>query len=210
MKDRVASQPGRVLITPEDGSAPFYATMTMADEPTQEGDAPIKKNLLTDETAALLGLDSNATVNQFLAVLFNYCNFTELANVNITGNQTSFVIDLGKDLTRYSVVEILYVVKSNENAFKFRTFLGSTQDLLLDLIDAQIDARIGATARTSLLIKKIDSEQFVAVPQVGTSFVSNLTGEVFSVGDYDTTKINISCSGTPTFNDGSKIIVLAR
>ena len=39
MNDRIPAEgkAGRVLITPEDGSAPFYATVTMADEPLQEG-----------------------------------------------------------------------------------------------------------------------------------------------------------------------------
>ena len=35
--DRQSKYPGRVLITPEDGSAPFYATMLRADEPTVAG-----------------------------------------------------------------------------------------------------------------------------------------------------------------------------
>lgn len=39
MKDRIPAdgKAGRMLITPEDGSAPFYATVTMADEPLEEG-----------------------------------------------------------------------------------------------------------------------------------------------------------------------------
>jgi len=34
MKDRVSKYPGRVLMTPEYGSAPSYVTMQRADEPT--------------------------------------------------------------------------------------------------------------------------------------------------------------------------------
>lgn len=39
MNDRIPAEgkAGRVLITPENGSTPFYATVTMADEPLQEG-----------------------------------------------------------------------------------------------------------------------------------------------------------------------------
>ena len=60
MKDRISQNPGRVLITPEDGSAPFYATMTRADNPTQEGDPISKETLLKDATAALVGLGADA------------------------------------------------------------------------------------------------------------------------------------------------------
>lgn len=50
--DRVPTKPGRVLITPEDGSAPFYAVMSRADEPEQEG-TPINKKLLDNMTKAV-------------------------------------------------------------------------------------------------------------------------------------------------------------
>ena len=60
MKDRVPGSPGRVLITPEGGGAAFYATMARADNPIQEGDPLNKATLLTDETAALLGLGASA------------------------------------------------------------------------------------------------------------------------------------------------------
>lgn len=60
MKNRVPANPGRVLITPEDGSAAFYAILTRADNPTEEGDPLSKETLLTDATAALYGLDATA------------------------------------------------------------------------------------------------------------------------------------------------------
>lgn len=51
MLDRVPTKPGRMLITPENGGAPYYATVTRADEPVQEG-TPLNKNtLLSDATA---------------------------------------------------------------------------------------------------------------------------------------------------------------
>lgn len=67
MRDRIPSEgkAGRMLITPEDGSAPFYATVTMADEPLEEGTLLSKKTLLTDETEiALFGSAADRTVNQ--------------------------------------------------------------------------------------------------------------------------------------------------
>lgn len=55
MTDRQPKYPRRILITPEDGSAQFYATWERADEPTDVG-TPINKNtLLKDATALLLG-----------------------------------------------------------------------------------------------------------------------------------------------------------
>ena len=54
MQDRVPTpgQEGRVLITPESGS-PFYATVEMADNPTQPGTPWNKASALQDDTAAL-------------------------------------------------------------------------------------------------------------------------------------------------------------
>lgn len=69
MKDRVSLYPGRVLITPEDGSPAFYATMTRADEPTQAGDPLNKATLLSDAVAALMGLGQEATPNDMFAAL---------------------------------------------------------------------------------------------------------------------------------------------
>lgn len=55
--DRQSKYPGRVLITPEDGSPAFYATITRADEPTVAG-TPLSAGALNelvnkDELAAL-------------------------------------------------------------------------------------------------------------------------------------------------------------
>ena len=65
MLDRIPNpgQEGRVLITPENGE-PFYAKIEMADNPIQNGMPLNKANLLTDETAMLLGLiHGDPTVN---------------------------------------------------------------------------------------------------------------------------------------------------
>lgn len=74
MEDRVPTpgQEGRVLITPENGSAPFYATVAMADNPTQAGTPYNKEAVLQDDTAALFNLDNTAApddVFQALATL---------------------------------------------------------------------------------------------------------------------------------------------
>lgn len=67
MQDRVPEKPGRVLVTPEDGSTAYYATLTRADKPTQEGDPLNKSTFLQDDTAALFGKDSTAVPNDIFA-----------------------------------------------------------------------------------------------------------------------------------------------
>lgn len=68
MKDRVPKYPGRVYVTPENGGAPYYATVERADEPVVEGTALNKANLLSDTTATMLGFtaDEDPTVNDAL------------------------------------------------------------------------------------------------------------------------------------------------
>lgn len=44
--DRVPDKPGRMLITPEDGSPPYYAVVTLADEPVVPGTVVNKQNVL--------------------------------------------------------------------------------------------------------------------------------------------------------------------
>lgn len=67
MEDRTPTpgQEGRVLITPENGSAPFYAKVTMADNPTNPGTPLTKKTLLQDSTEIeIFGNASNRTVDE--------------------------------------------------------------------------------------------------------------------------------------------------
>lgn len=71
MKDRVPGKAGRVLITPEDGSPAFYATMTRADEPTQAGDPLNKATLLADAVAKMYGLGTEVVPSD----VFGYLGF---------------------------------------------------------------------------------------------------------------------------------------
>lgn len=63
---------GRVLITPLNGSAPYYATVAMADEPLEKGTALNKANLLKDATAAMYGKGASAVPNDIFAYLGKY------------------------------------------------------------------------------------------------------------------------------------------
>lgn len=77
MYDRIPTpgREGRVLITPEDGSPSFYATIAMADNPLQEGTPLSKATVLADYTASAYGLDKDAVPNDLffrLAGLVQY------------------------------------------------------------------------------------------------------------------------------------------
>lgn len=85
MNDRVPTNPGRVLITPENGAAAYYATMTRADNPTQEGTPLNKATLLKDATAALYGLDSEAVPDDVLAFLGKYNQYWWRRRINTVG-----------------------------------------------------------------------------------------------------------------------------
>lgn len=65
MEDRVSLYPGRVKLIPVSGQTDVY-DMVRADEPTQDGTALNKANLLTDVTAALFGLGTDAVPNDVL------------------------------------------------------------------------------------------------------------------------------------------------
>lgn len=58
MRDRqpTPGKEGRVLITPEDGSPPFYATLEMADDPLDVGTPLCKLTLLSDEACDFLDI----------------------------------------------------------------------------------------------------------------------------------------------------------
>ena len=68
MQDRVSLYPGRVKLEPVAGQANLY-DLTRADQPTQEGTPLNKASLLSDATAALLGLGTDAVPDEaFLAL----------------------------------------------------------------------------------------------------------------------------------------------
>ena len=71
MKDRIPTKPGRVRLTPSaDGEDLFV--LERADEPSQEGTPLNKASLLSDATAALMGLEqADPTVDDALASVGN-------------------------------------------------------------------------------------------------------------------------------------------
>lgn len=89
MRDRQSTKPGRALITPEDGSPAFYATITRADEPTDPGTPYNKATQLTDETAAAIGLKQpDPTVNDALGAINDYVKVTPATSALLGGAET--------------------------------------------------------------------------------------------------------------------------
>ena len=71
MKDRIATNPGRVRLVPVPGQTNTY-DMTMADNPTEQGTALNKGTLLSDATAALTDAEYGGTPdtpNEALALI---------------------------------------------------------------------------------------------------------------------------------------------
>lgn len=109
MKDRVSANPGRVLITPENGDAPFYATMTRADNPTQEGDPLNKNTLLTDATAALFGLGADAVPDDVfvsLANCFAQILVTTSPNTEVTASLNGKTVSATSDSSGLAILKI--------------------------------------------------------------------------------------------------------
>ena len=59
-KDRVPQKPGRVKITPEEGTT-FYATLERADEPIEVG-TPLNAQNFNEMVAMIQSIDLDATV----------------------------------------------------------------------------------------------------------------------------------------------------
>ena len=103
MKDRISLYPGRVKLNPVAGEANTF-DMVRADQPTQEGTALNKANLLSDETAAALGLAGDPTVNDALKVAGLQCNAMNLKWEKITTSKTWTVPAAAGQVFRIAVV----------------------------------------------------------------------------------------------------------
>ena len=118
MQDRVPVNPGRVLIKPENGSASYYATITRADNPTQEGTPLNKNSLLKDATAALFGLSANAVPDDVFSMIKNLVNDAN-ANANTRAKIATGSYDgsgaTSKSLTFDFVPKLLIVSDNNRN-----------------------------------------------------------------------------------------------
>lgn len=92
MKDRQSLHPGRVKLLPVQGQENVY-DLVMADDPLEEGDPPVKKNLFADETAALYpGLPENPVVNDALKFIGE--NITKRKLINKVENVATSTVDI--------------------------------------------------------------------------------------------------------------------
>lgn len=107
MKNRVSKYPNRFVVTPEDGSAPFQATITRADEPIEEGTPLNKATLLTDETANSFGLGEDAVVDDVLNILHQKTFWTTLLDTTATADKTSFSATLSDDIRKYTDIAVI-------------------------------------------------------------------------------------------------------
>ena len=166
MQDRVPAegQEGRVLITPEDGSAPFYAKVTMADNPTQPGTPLNKETLLQDATAALFNKSSDAVPNE---IFKSIKGMLDDANQKVddlivcgsyTGNGTTQrTINLGfKPRAVMLSYSGFFVLESNDNLYFYGGFLTDDPSLTLtgnipfNIVDSGFIVRFEDYARTNV------------------------------------------------------------
>jgi hypothetical protein len=87
LKDRVPTKPNRYAVYDDNHNFLRYEYHERADEPTEEGTPLTKATLLSDTTAALLGLSENPTVNDALVLQATSVHFDEdVKFTDILGN----------------------------------------------------------------------------------------------------------------------------
>lgn len=156
MKNRVSKYPGRVLVTPDDGTPPFYATLTRADEPTEEGTPLNKATLLTDETAALYDLDEDATVNDVLGVehLRYLWKLLGVGTITLEENGTGEATISVDDLRKYKEFFAVFLTDGGSTYGSIQLLVGQTGGTLYTVADgvyAGDGARYCSTGRVPII-----------------------------------------------------------
>lgn len=119
MQDRVSLNPGRVLVTPEDGSAAFYATLTRADNPTQEGTALSASTLLKDTTAELFGLSEEKTPDAAFQILSKSFRYKILNSAVATKGQN---VNINFDISARGKKLKLILIPENDTGYTVFVF----------------------------------------------------------------------------------------
>ena len=110
MKDRQPTRPGRVKLTPENGQAPFFATMEMADEPSEVGTPLNRATLLSNETASAFGLDPDtSTPEQVFNFLLDAKIYKHIARYQLSQDKQTVVFDSGDTVDNAEYVLIFSV-----------------------------------------------------------------------------------------------------
>ena len=152
VKDRIPKKPNRILITPENGSAPFYATWKRADEPIEEG-TPINKVLfdsIEEGGFSFTGVDDIeieaqkiTTITEWTTVKFNR-PFSGIPRI-FTATQGKYIVAV-QNITRTSCQIATYSIsttaaylattsggaaKTQANVFTGYTFESVPVDILI-------------------------------------------------------------------------------
>lgn len=123
MQDRqpTPGQEGRVLITPEDGTASFYAKISMADNPSQEGTLLDKSTFLKDATAAKYELSDDAVPDEVFSLIADSIKTIETNQVNGAKIVTGSYVGTGSDTKTFSFpinVQILFIAETGGGYYR--------------------------------------------------------------------------------------------
>lgn len=208
MQDRVPLYPGRVTLTPVAGQPNTY-DMVRADQPTQNGTQLNKASLLTDATAALFGLSTDAVPDDVLLALSSAALYKTVGNqaqvgtleegsivyLNENGVPTEFYVAKQGYEPNYNSNRVLLVRKEASqqgawNSTNVNTYDGCTMDQwfngeYLQSLDSDVQSAIGST-------------NIPYTPMGGITAVQRINKSVFSlsISELGLTASNANIEGT--------------
>lgn len=208
MQDRVPLYPGRVTLTPVAGQPNTY-DMVRADQPTQNGTQLNKASLLTDATAALFGLGTDAVPDDVLSALSSAALYKTIGNqaqvgtleegsivyLNENGVPTEFYVAKQGYEPNYNSNRVLLVRKEASqqgawNSTNVNTYDGCTMDQwfngeYLQSLDSDVQSAIGST-------------NIPYTPMGGITAVQRINKSVFSlsISELGLTASNANIEGT--------------
>lgn len=191
MQDRIptAGQEGRVLITPEDGSPAYYAKISMADNPTQEGTAYDKSNVLQDVTCDAIGIPHTSTPNDaFLALAIGLGRYGYIVHLQYPDGTPAEGFSLSGLYTSHGTPAI---TDANGNAFG----ISADQSVSLTVISPYIDISnneeniVSTGILTTSIITVYPKSEYTQISDSGNYKVSPL------VETYDLTAIGGGAGG---------------
>ncbi len=195
--DRVPGSPGRVMITPEDGSVPYYATVTSADNPIEEG-TPINKELFdsiaAEATDGTLFIPETAGTNTYTAALEGFAEYksgkvfiVKFTNAN-TGASTFNLNGLGAKPIVRGAGQALIASEIQANSMHILTD-GGTYFHLTSVGTLVPNANYATSAGTASTAGTASSANYAA--SAGSATAATYAG-------YWTNPINLSLTGAVT------------
>ena len=152
MKDRISKYPGRVKLIPVGGAENTY-TVTRADEPEDEGTPLNKATLLSDLTAAEIGLTEDVpTVNGALYKLITLINaiannYTKIrfAAAAPTISTEGKVGDMYIDTTNPESIEVYICVAESGTGTNWSKLTSEKRVLKTDIITDRKSTRLNSS-----------------------------------------------------------------